>query len=146
MLGGSPRIKVSQDIEKVTIPGRKNLYRLYGRDGKALCDVLTRNDERGPHASTRILCRHPFLEQKRAYVTPTSVQSLYRLYWSDGKINEVLPPLKEIRTYAREQIDQLRKDHKRGLNPTPYKVSVTDDLFQFMHNLWMKSVPIGELN
>ncbi len=137
---------MSQDIEKVTIPGRKNIYRLYGHDGKALCDILTRIDEAAPLASTRMLSRHPFLEQKRAYVTPTSVQSLYRLYWSDGKINGVLPSLKEVRAYAREQIDQLRKDHKRDLNPTPYKVSVTDGLFQFMHKLWMKSVPIGELD
>jgi nicotinate phosphoribosyltransferase len=53
--------------------------------------------------------------------------------------------LKEIREYARNQINQLRKDHVRDLNPTPYKVSVTDGLFQFMHDLWMKNVPIGEL-
>jgi nicotinate phosphoribosyltransferase len=57
-----------------------------------------------------------------------------------------LPTLEEIRTYAREQIDHLRKDHRRDLNPTPYKVSVTDGLFQFMHELWIKNVPIGELN
>jgi nicotinate phosphoribosyltransferase len=130
----------------VTIPGRKNLYRLYGHDGKALCDVLTNVSEAAPQPSTRMLSRHPFLEQKRAYVTPTSVQMLYVLYWSDGKIQVPLPTLKEIRAYARDQIDQLRKDHKRDLNPTPYKVSVTDDLFQFMHKLWMKSVPIGELD
>jgi len=130
----------------VTIPGRKNLYRLYGHDGKALCDLLTKIDEKSPAEATRMLSRHPFLEQKRAYVTPTSVRSLYRLYWSNGELKGDLPTLKEIRTYAREQIDELRKDHKRDLNPTPYKVSVTDDLFQFMHKLWMKSVPIGELD
>ena len=130
----------------MTIPGRKNLYRLYGHDGKALCDLLTKIDEKSPAEATRMLSRHPFLEQKRAYVTPTSVRSLYRLYWSNGELKGDLPTLKEIRTYAREQIDEIRKDHKRDLNPTPYKVSVTDDLFQFMHKLWMKSVPIGELD
>ncbi|CAF1259571.1 unnamed protein product [Rotaria magnacalcarata] len=144
-LAGSPRIKVSQDIEKVTIPGRKNLYRLYGHDGKALCDLLTRIDEPEPEASVRILSRHPFSEQKRAYVTPSSVHSLYKLYWADGEIKGPMPSLKQVRTHAREQINELRKDHKRDLNPTPYKVSVTDALFQFMHKLWMKSVPIGEL-
>ncbi|CAF3356058.1 unnamed protein product [Rotaria sp. Silwood1] len=144
-LAGSPRIKVSQDIEKVTIPGRKNLYRLYGHDGKALCDVLTKIDEPPPETAVRMLSRHPFSEQKRAYVTPTSVRNLYNLYWADGEMKYSLPTLKQIRTYVREQIDELRKDHKRDLNPTPYKVSVTDDLFQFMHKLWMKSVPIGEL-
>lgn len=144
-LASSPRIKISQEIEKVTIPGRKNLYRLYGHDGKALCDLLTKTDELAPQAAARILIRHPFSEQKRAYVIPTSVESLYKLYWADGEIQCSLPTLKQIRTYAREQINELRKDHKRDLNPTPYKVSVTDDLFQFMHKLWMKSVPIGEL-
>ena len=145
-LGDSARMKVSQDIEKVTIPCRKNLYRLFGQDGKALCDILTRIDESPPQAGVRILSRHPFLEQKRAYVTPTHVQNLYHLYWADGEIKGSLPTLKQTRTYAREQIEQLRKDHKRDLNPTPYKVSVTDDLFQFTRVLWMRSVPIGDLN
>jgi len=145
-LAGVPRIKISQDIEKVTIPGRKNLYRLMGHDGKALCDLLTGIKEPEPVAHERMLSRHPFSEQKRAYVTPTSVQSLYNLYWADGEVKYNLPTLKDIRTYAREQIEQLRKDHKRDLNPTPYKVAITDRLFKFMHELWMTSVPIGELD
>jgi nicotinate phosphoribosyltransferase len=145
-LAGSPRIKVSQEVEKVTIPGRKNLYRIYGHDGKALCDLLTKSDEPPPQASVKILSRHPFFDQRRAYVTPTSVQNLYKLYWADGEIKEPLPTLHEIRAYAKEQIDILRKDHIRDLNPTPYKVSVTNDLFQFMHELWMRNVPIGELD
>ena len=129
----------------MTIPGRKNLYRIYGHDGKALCDLLTKSDEPIPQAGSKILSRHPFLDQRRAYVTPTSVASLYKLYWSDGEIQQPLPSLSEIRDYAKEQINELRKDHVRDLNPTPYKVSVTDGLFRFMHDLWMKSVPIGEL-
>ncbi|CAF0742534.1 unnamed protein product [Didymodactylos carnosus] len=144
-LNGSPRIKVSQDIEKVTIPGRKNVYRLFGHDGKALCDLLTRHDEVCPVQTQRILSRHPFSEQRRAYVNPTSVLDLYKLYWADNQIKIPLPTLKEVKMYAKEQIESLRKDHKRDLNPTPYKVSVTNALFEFMHSLWMKSVPIGEL-
>jgi nicotinate phosphoribosyltransferase len=144
-LAGSPRLKLSQDIEKVTIPCRKNLYRLYGRDGKALCDLLIKIEESEPVANSRILCRHPFLEKKRAYVTPSSVQCMYNLYWADGEIKHPLPTWEEARAYARQQIDSLRKDHRRYLNPTPYKVSVSDDLYSFMHELWMKNVPIGEL-
>jgi nicotinate phosphoribosyltransferase len=71
---------------------------------------------------------------------------LYVLYWSNGELKAPLPSLKDVRTYAQEQIDQLRKDHKRDLNPTPYKVSVTNDLFKFMHDLWMNNVPVGELD
>lgn len=129
----------------MTIPGRKHLYRLFGQDGTALCDLLTSCDEPPPKVDERILTRHPFLEQRRAFVTPKSVQTLYKLYWAHGKVQEPLPSLSDIRTYAQQQLDQLRKDHRRDLNPTPYKVSVTDSLFQFMHELWMKNVPIGEL-
>ena len=145
-MADSPRIKVSQDNEKVTIPGRKNLYRFFGQDGKALCDLLTRMDEPMPSSGVRTLIRHPYLEQKRAYVTPTSVVNLYKLYWADGEVKGSLPTLSDIRSYAQEQIDQLRKDHRRDLNPTPYKVSITDSLYQFMHQLWMNSIPIGDLH
>ena len=52
----------------------------------------------------------------------------------------------QSKKYSKDQINHLRKDHIRDLNPTPYKVSLTDGLFQFMHELWMKNVPIGELD
>lgn len=145
-LDKKPRIKISQDIEKVTIPGRKDLYRIYGHDGKALCDLLTKNGADAPKVGEKILSRHPFSEQRRAYVKPHEVLSLYKLYWANGKIQEELPSLKIIREYANEQLNQLRKDHIRDLNPTPYKVSVTNELYEFMHDLWIKNVPIGELD
>ena len=144
-LDGKPRIKISQEVEKVTIPGRKNLYRLFGVDGKALCDLLTKIDEKPPEPGTRILSRHPFIEQRRAYITPKSVQTMYRLYWADGEIKAPLPSLVEVRAHVKEQTETVRKDHLRDLNPTPYKVSLSDGLFQFMHDIWMKNVPIGEL-
>lgn len=108
--------------------------------------MLTKDDEPAPQGGKKMLSRHPFSEQRRAYVTPTTVQNLYKLYWSDGKLQQDLPTLTEIRDYAKTQLNQLRKDHIRDLNPTPYKVSLTEDLFQYMHDLWMKNVPIGELN
>lgn len=39
----------------------------------------------------------------------------------------------------------LREDHLRPVNPTPYKVAVSADLFHFLHDLWMREVPIPEL-
>jgi nicotinate phosphoribosyltransferase len=106
---------------------------------------MTNVKEAEPLAHVRILCRHPFLENKRAYVTPSSVQCMYNLYWADGQIKYPLPTWEQARTYAKQQIESLRKDHRRYLNPTPYKVSVSDELYSFMHQLWIESVPIGEL-
>lgn len=110
-----------------------------------MCDLLTKADEPQPKEGVRILSRHPFSEQRRAYITPSTVRSLYVLYWSEGEIKATLPPLPKIREYVKEQVAHLRKDIRRDLNPTPYKVSLTEPLFQFMHEIWMRNVPIGEL-
>lgn len=74
-----PRIKLSQEVGKVTMPGRKNAYRLYGSDGHALIDLLQRVEEEAPQVGQKVLCRHPFEESKRAYVIPTRVESLHKV-------------------------------------------------------------------
>lgn len=144
-LNGDARMKLSQDIEKVTIPGKKNAFRLYGGDGGALLDLMQRCDEPPPSPGKRVLCRHPFDEAKRAYVCPSKVEALYHVYWKEGKICSSLPPLKEVQDRVKNSLKVFRQDHLRGLNPTPYKVSLSDNLYTFMHQLWLNHAPIGEL-
>lgn len=139
-------IKLSLDIQKVTIPGRKACYRLYGQQGYALLDLMQKMDEPPPQKGTRVLCRHPFQESKRAYVMPDTVEDLCQLWWDHGKIVKDLPSLDGIRNRVKESLQTLRPDIKRTLNPTPYKVSVSDNLYMFMHELWLQNAPIGELS
>ncbi|XP_058062424.1 nicotinate phosphoribosyltransferase isoform X3 [Anopheles bellator] len=141
-----PRIKLSQDVGKVTMPGSKNVFRLYGADGHALIDLLQRVDENPPEVGQKVLCRHPFQESKRAYVIPTQVEPLYRVYWTEGRVTQVLPSLEEVRERVQVSLKTLRQDHKRTLNPTPYKVAVSDNLYNFIHELWLQNAPIGELS
>ncbi|XP_048590328.1 nicotinate phosphoribosyltransferase [Nematostella vectensis] len=138
-------MKLSQDIEKITIPSKKVVYRLYGADGSPLLDLLQRTDEAVPALGGRVLCRHAFDEGKRAYVLPSKVETLLRPYWKDSKICQSLPTLKEIQTNLREDLQRLRPDHIRPLNPTPYKVALSGELYTFMHHLWLENMPIGEL-
>lgn len=145
-INGTPRIKLSQDVMKVTMPGKKTAYRLYGADGHALIDLLMRSVEPAPQVGQKVLCRHPFQESKRAYVIPTQVEPLYKVYWQNGKVCCHLPGLEEIRDKVKTSLDSLRNDHKRNLNPTPYKVSVSDNLYHFIHELWLQNAPIGELS
>ncbi|XP_076172974.1 nicotinate phosphoribosyltransferase isoform X2 [Ptiloglossa arizonensis] len=145
-INGRPRIKLSQEVGKVTIPGRKDAFRLYGADGYALIDLLQRSTEEIPQIKQKVLCRHPFQESKRAYVIPTRVESLHKVYWKNGKLCQPLPSLLEIRSRVQESLKTLRNDHKRNLNPTPYKVAVSDDLYNFIHDLWLQNAPIGELS
>ena len=66
-INGKPKIKLSQDVEKVTMPGAKNAFRLYSNDGHALIDLLQRPEEEAPQVGKRVLCRHPFQVQSKYF-------------------------------------------------------------------------------
>ncbi|KAH9711935.1 Nicotinate phosphoribosyltransferase 1 [Citrus sinensis] len=142
-----PRIKLSEDVSKVSIPCKKRSYRLYGKEGYPLVDIMTGENEPPPKVGERILCRHPFNESKRAYVVPQKVEELLKCYWpgSSDKRREDLPTLKDTRERCIKQLEQMRPDHMRRLNPTPYKVSVSAKLYDFIHFLWLNEAPVGEL-
>ncbi|KAG6768101.1 hypothetical protein POTOM_026998 [Populus tomentosa] len=146
-INNQPRIKLSEDVSKVSIPCKKRSYRLYGREGYPLVDIMTGENEPSPKVGERILCRHPFNESKRAYVVPQQVEELLKCYWpgSSDKPREDLPPLKDIRDSCIKQLERMRPDHMRKLNPTPYKVSVSAKLYDFIHFLWLNEAPVGEL-
>ncbi|KAJ6740341.1 NICOTINATE PHOSPHORIBOSYLTRANSFERASE [Salix purpurea] len=146
-INNQPRIKLSEDVSKVSIPCKKRSYRLYGREGYPLVDIMTGGNEPSPKVGERILCRHPFNESKRAYVVPQQVEELLKCYWpgSSDEPREDLPPLKDIRDRCIKQLERMRPDHMRRLNPTPYKVSVSAKLYDFIHFLWLNEAPVGEL-
>lgn len=144
----TPRIKLSQDVEKVTIPGRKEAYRLYLKNGEPVVDVMMQECEPAPTADSRILCRHPFISTKRAFVQPARVEKLYHLVW-DGANGGVPVDLDVDLMTSRDRcvasIKLMRSDHLRYSNPTPYKVSVSEQLYDFIHKLWLEEAPVGEI-
>ncbi|MFS8033299.1 putative nicotinate phosphoribosyltransferase [Helianthus anomalus] len=146
-INNQPRIKLSEDVSKVSIPCKKRSFRLYGKEGYPLLDIMSGENEPPPKVGERILCRHPFSESKRAYVVPQRVEELMKCYWpgNTDKNREELPTLEANRERCVQQLDQMRPDHMRKLNPTPYKVSVTAKLYEFIHFLWLNEAPVGEL-
>mmetsp|Transcript_8352 Transcript_8352/g.18981 ORF Transcript_8352/g.18981 Transcript_8352/m.18981 type:complete len:547 (-) Transcript_8352:129-1769(-) len=147
---GLPRIKLSQEIKKVSIPGKKRIYRLFGRAGFPLVDLLLLEEEVKSHGEPkqgeRVMCRHPLDPTKRVICVPNSVVELLELVW-DGKPTQdpPCPSIAEVRGQAMKELNNLRHDHVRFLNPTPYKVSLSEDLFTMMHELWRTEAPIAEL-
>ena len=143
---GSARIKLSQDIAKVMIPGAKKIYRLLDSQGQPLVDLITKGSEPAPKVGQRVLCRHPFQENKRANVVPSAVITLQNVIWDGpkGLSEEPLSP-DDVRAYALMQLHMVRSDITRPLNPTPYKVSVSQELYDFLHMLWQENMPIEEL-
>ncbi len=139
-----PRIKLSEDTSKVTIPGKKLAYRLYSSEGFPLVDLMIGDDEKPPEPGKKVLCCHPYERARRTYVTPIEVEPVHHVIW-DGKLVGPIATLNEAREYRKKQLGRLREDHLRRLNPTPYKVSLSEQLFDFMHELWQRSAAPREL-
>eukprot|EP01123_Difflugia_compressa_P009133 TRINITY_DN2934_c0_g1_i1.p1 TRINITY_DN2934_c0_g1~~TRINITY_DN2934_c0_g1_i1.p1 ORF type:complete len:344 (+),score=44.45 TRINITY_DN2934_c0_g1_i1:108-1034(+) len=143
-INGQPRLKLSNNISKVTIPGRKEAYRLIGHQGPVL-DLLIEVGAESPKVGESIYCRHPFDEKKRCIVKPSTVEKLHHLVW-DGKIVEgALKSLDAIKDYCKSQIDSLRPDYKYHTNPTVYKISISSNLYEIFHQLWLKESPVEEI-
>eukprot|EP00010_Vexillifera_abyssalis_P008832 CAMPEP_0201549600 /NCGR_PEP_ID=MMETSP0173_2-20130828/6053_1 /ASSEMBLY_ACC=CAM_ASM_000268 /TAXON_ID=218659 /ORGANISM="Vexillifera sp., Strain DIVA3 564/2" /LENGTH=525 /DNA_ID=CAMNT_0047959317 /DNA_START=248 /DNA_END=1825 /DNA_ORIENTATION=+ len=145
-LNGLPRLKISEDIQKVTIPGKKKAFRLISANNPhPVVDIMMLETEPDPKTGERILCKHPFNESKRAFITPSKVVPLHSKVWTSGQLTTQLPSLSTIKTSVMNQLINFRSDHLRPLNPTPYKVSVSEKLYQFLHRTWMSEAPIHEL-
>jgi nicotinate phosphoribosyltransferase len=140
----NPRIKLSQEIAKITLPGRKDGYRIIGKEGYALLDLLVQTGEPAPRPGEKILCRHPFNETKRVVATPSEVISLHHCVWDGRRLTAAKLP-DQVREYVKDQLIRTRKDHLRAINPTPYKVSVSQRLYEFLHNLWLSEAPVSEM-
>ncbi|KAK9948937.1 hypothetical protein M0R45_004490 [Rubus argutus] len=128
-INNQPRIKLSEDVTKVSIPCKKRSYRLYGKEGYPLVDIMTGENEPPPKVGERILCRHPFNESKRA---PR---------WS----NRRSATIKDIRERCISQLAKMRPEphEETKLNPTPYKVSVSAKLYDFIHSYGSMRHPWG---
>lgn len=128
------------------LPGQKNIFRLISAAGEPLVDLICRSTEDAPEPGKRILCRHPFQENKRAYVTPSEVVNLLQVIWDGPKGISVDPStIEEARSYSKLQLAALRNDVVRPLNATPYKVSVTSSLYAFLHDMWQDNTPIEDI-
>jgi len=96
-----PRMKLSNEMEKILIPGYKIPYRLYDKHDRPIIDLLTCEkdaDENAlPTKGKRILCRHPFQSQQRIYVTPSRVDKLHHLVF-DKKNGLIIPPMDLLQT------------------------------------------------
>eukprot|EP00658_Telonema_sp_P-2_P001819 TRINITY_DN1067_c0_g1_i21.p1 TRINITY_DN1067_c0_g1~~TRINITY_DN1067_c0_g1_i21.p1 ORF type:complete len:532 (-),score=161.99 TRINITY_DN1067_c0_g1_i21:16-1611(-) len=120
---GEPRIKLSADVIKTTLPGKKNAYRLYDKNGSAVLDYLCGSDEEPPQAGKQILCRHPFDRMKRVYVTPHRVESLLELVWDLSLIHISEPTRLLSISYA---VFCLKKKKKKNTLNNNTFITTTD--------------------
>lgn len=145
-LNGKPRLKLSQDPAKVLIPGRKVAYRLWGKEGRPLVDLLTDStQDQPPQAGQPVLCRNPFDELDRVLVTPTKVQPLHGVYFDGGKpVDSRVGSLNDTKANVAQQLETAPQGLL--LDGQPYSVMVSDHMYKFLHAMWQEQLPVKELS
>ncbi len=132
------KIKISENVEKITNPGFKKTWRLYDRDtGKAIADVITMYDEVIDDTKAYEIF-HPEYTWKRKTVTNFIAKPLQVPIFEKGTCVYESPDLQTIQQFCKEQIDTLWDEMLRFENPHKYYVDLSQKLWDLKHALLQK--------
>ncbi len=130
-----PKIKMSENVEKITTPHFKNPYRLFDNEtGMALGDVLCMHDEVIDESKPYTLF-HPVHTWKKKVVTNYTAKPLQVKLFDQGTCVYDCPSIDEIRTYRATQMEKLWEQVKRYENPQTYYVDYSTKLWKVKHDL-----------
>ena len=129
-----PKIKISENVVKVTNPSYKKVYRFYSNeDGKALADVIALHDEVIPKDIYTIF--DPQHTWKRKVLTNYTVKELHKKIFENGELIYTSPSLEEIATHSKNDLDTFWDEIKRMNNPHKYFVDLSQNLWDLKHSL-----------
>ena len=128
---GKPRIKLSENLAKLTLPDRKQVYRLINADGNFYGADLVALD----HETEIDIMHHPADTDKSLSVKGMTREPLLHQTMRNGKISQALPSLPDIAAYCRERLGRLAAEHKRFDNPHIYKVGISTGLRDLRNEL-----------
>ena len=120
-------IKLSSNAEKVTTPGKKQVWRITRNfDGKSEGDYVTLWDE-DPREEEAIFMFHPVHTFINKTVRDFTARPVLQDIFIEGKRVYELPALNEIKEYTKENLDSLWEEYKRDLNPQKYPVDLSTE-------------------
>ena len=130
-----PKIKISENVGKITNPHFKKVYRLFGNDtGKAIADYLCVHDETVDD-SRDLEIFDPQATWKRKKVYNFTARELLVPIFQGGELVYQLPALSEIQAYCAQQVDTLWDEVKRFDNPHTYYVDLSQKLWDIKDRL-----------
>ncbi len=131
----TPKIKISENLAKITNPHFKKLYRFYGRDtGKAMADYLCVHDETVDDTQP-LKIFDPDATWKEKELTDFVARELLEPVFQGGELVYARPTLEEIKAYCAEQVDTLWEEVRRFENPHHYYVDLSQKLWDIKHRL-----------
>lgn len=130
-----PKIKISENASKITLPGVKIPWRLYDREsGNAIADVITLGYEK-IDSSEPYEIFDPEYTWKRKVLTDFVAKKLQVKVFENGKQIYKSPSVNEIADYCAKQVDSLWDEVKRFENPHTYYVDLSEDLWNLREDL-----------
>lgn len=126
----TPKIKLSETVEKITNPGWKEVYRVYNQEGHAISDFIT---IKGEEIDFTKPCRYinPEKPWKNRFYEDYTMKPLQKLVIKDGKRCEPEKPLSEIRDYVRYQLEnEIWKEEQRFENPHVHYMDMSPKYYE----------------
>ncbi|HEY8444647.1 MAG TPA: nicotinate phosphoribosyltransferase [Bacilli bacterium] len=133
-----PKIKISENLSKITNPHFKKLYRIYDKGtNQALADLICVYDE-VIDESKPLEIFDPDAIWKRKTLTNFYTRELLTTIFKDGKLVYNLPHVKEIRLYCQDQLQTIWDEVKRFESPHNYYVDLSQKLWDIKHDMLNK--------
>ncbi len=129
-----PKMKLSDTEDKITNPGFKTVYRIYGQDKMAAADLICLRGET-IDTSYPLTIFHPVETWKTTTFENFSVRELMTDIIVDGKIVYDFPNLSDIARYAFKIKNEFWEEYRRLVNPHVYKVDLSRTLYDLKQKL-----------
>jgi len=131
-----PKIKISENAEKITNPGNKTIYRIYGSDGMIIADLICLVDEKFDPAKD-LMIYDPLETWKKTLLTGGSytMREMLVPVFRDGKCVYSSPKVMEIREICRKELATLWEESKRFEYPHQTYVDLSDKLYKLKGKL-----------
>ncbi len=129
-INGQPKIKISESIQKVTLPGIKQVYRYADDSGCFIADAIALAKDKIPDKMV-----HPYDPEKNMLLNAMTATPLLETIMENGKsLLENYHP-NDVAAYVQKRLKRLPEEHKRFNNPHIYKVGISEPLHQLRSNL-----------
>lgn len=129
-INGKPRMKISDNVKKSTLPGKKALYRFRNAKGMFTADGIALAD-----GTDFDIIHHPFEAGKSSNVSGCEKEQLMHKAMENGRKVYGGKTPKEISEYAQDRLKFLPGEQKRFMNPHIYKVGISRQLLELRQKL-----------
>ena len=129
-----PKIKISEDPEKINNPGYKKVVRIYNKENKAEADLIMLHDEK-INTSQPLTVFHPTYTWKETTFEDYTIKELHKPLFINGECKFKSKPITEIQQYVQDELNTLWDAYRRLTCPKTYKVDLSQELWDLKTNL-----------